>query len=321
MPDAIAALRDALRAVVVRPPHSFSWFGTAVSSPPSMRRGLSPDHLRLDLEERLALTLYASFYRRGSAGPIVPPEGPLRPDDRFVRSLSRANRGSGCDDPGWRTVRRHASGAVFTKRGLSFTVSAAGAPNGTTIALPKELPCIAPGFYTALGDAVPRPNDAIVRVYWNVEAGGAARLVTALTRSLNEHGVPFRFKIANHSAAFGRCDAAVLYARRADAARLWGLLGAIRRDLRSRLGVAVPAFTKAIAPGVAVAEDPARGESFGMHRCRIVAGALVRSALRRRTGIDDMLREIEAVFAEQGLDLARPYLNAGSRDRYPAMTP
>ena len=79
------------------------------------------------------------------------------------------------------------------------------------ILLPPALFRASPGFYTALGDvALPHSGD-IVRVYWNLRADGATRLVRELTTVLNDVLTPFRSKVVNSQARFKRADAAVLY--------------------------------------------------------------------------------------------------------------
>jgi hypothetical protein len=322
MADPHGLLREAVEAIVVRPPLSFSWFGAIAGAiPPRVRRGLTEAQLRLDLEERLARTLYAGFYSRGSAAPIPVSNAGSRPDDSFVRALSRANRGVGCSDPGWRVLARNGSWAVVTKGGLAFT--AANAPSSgsrVTVRLSNERLRLAPGFYMAIGDRPLDMRHRFVRVYWNIDSAGAAPLVAAVTGLLNERGIPFRLKVANRPDEFARCDAAVLYARRSDRALVWPIVDRVRLRLSSRLGLSVPAFTKSIAPGLAVAEEPPAGESFGMSRCRIVASALVRAATGNARGTEERMLAIEHGFAERGLDLRRPFLNARSRDVYPSLT-
>ncbi|HXN36564.1 MAG TPA: T3SS effector HopA1 family protein, partial [Solirubrobacteraceae bacterium] len=86
--------------------------------------------------------------------------------------------------------------------------------------------------------------------------------------------------------------------------------------LASELRPATPAFTKQLAPGLGLAEDPGDGQSFGMHRTLLLARAAVRA--HELECFSDESREavLSETFAEQGLDLDRPYLSAGSSDSY-----
>ena len=82
-----------------------------------------------------------------------------------------------------------------------------------SLRLPKELPALSPGFYTAVCEtgASPAAAGSMVRVYWNISRSGVPVLVRELTSRLNAEQVPFRLKVADHALRFDRCDAAVLY--------------------------------------------------------------------------------------------------------------
>lgn len=321
--DPIDTLRGAVDAVAVRPPLSFSWFGTSSGSiPPPTRRKLTETQLLGDLEERLALTLYANFYRRGSAAPMRGDNGGVRPDPSFVNALSRANGGRGSTDRGWTCVASHGSGSVVVKDGVAFTIDrAVPAGSRVTLILPKERLRLAPGYYMAIGDRDLDAGAPITRIYFNLDDAGAVALVRSVTTILNEGRVPFRLKIADHPSRFDRCDSGVLYARRRDRARLWPLLRIVRARLGARIGATVPAFTKQIAPGIAAADEPRSGESFGMDRCRLAARGLIRAAMKCRSGPGERIAEIERAFAERELDLRQPFLNPQTRDIYDPLSP
>jgi hypothetical protein len=75
-------------------------------------------------------------------------------------------------------------------------------------------------------------------------------------------------------------------------------------------------FTKQLAPGLAVAEDPGAGKSFGQHRCELVAEGLTRAFRSGTTDLNGVVNSIASRFAEDGLVLSRPWLSAGSRTHY-----
>ena len=56
----------------------------------------------------------------------------------------------------------------------------------------------------------------------------------------------------------------------------------IYAHVEAQLRSEVPAFTKSLALGLGLAESPAN-ESFGLHRCRLIADGLVRSRTEGRT--------------------------------------
>jgi hypothetical protein len=83
------------------------------------------------------------------------------------------------------------------------------------------------------------------------------------------------------------------------------------------LKASTPAFTKPLAPGLGLSEDPAGGlDSFGMTRCGLLADAALRAAELGAVTIPERLDVVAARFAEDGIDLDAPYLNSGSTDRY-----
>jgi hypothetical protein len=77
------------------------------------------------------------------------------------------------------------------------------------------------------------------------------------------------------------------------------------------LSRSTPLFTRQLAHGLALAEDP--GDSFGKHRCAILAGAMEAS---RGRAVEERLAEVRRHFEERGLSLDAPWLNAGSCGQY-----
>ncbi len=173
-----------------------------------------------------------------------------------------------------------------------------------------------PGAYMASGQTQP-PGTRWLRFYWNVDHRGAIGLMASATAILNRWQVPFRLKVLL-DLSIRRRDAAVLYVPR----DLWLAGGMVIADAYDALAQAgtlrpeTPLFTKAVRPGVGLAEDPLTGASFGMHRAGLVARAMAKSYLRGRGGEHEQWEDLLDEFALEGLSLARPYLNAGSRDVY-----
>src|SRR5262249_11841943 len=215
------------------------------------------------------------------------------PDDAARRdlehALSLANCGRGTWEPGWEVVRPDDRGRVAVKKdGLTvYALPEEFRAGGTAAAglkgrlkIGKELR-VAPGFYFALGDADEDPHapdgPPIVRVYFHVAAAGAVRLLEQVTRVLNAAAVPFRYKTLTDPRGYVRADAAVLYLGLRHYRRVEREIAEIHRSMRRHLRRSVPRFTRALAPGLGVAEDPRTGESFGQHRCRLVALGLWRA--------------------------------------------
>jgi HopA1 effector protein family len=322
----------ALAAVEVISPTSFSWFG--VPSP-----GLAGDAVammgaasaRAYLLYNLQTKLYADFYCAGTARPPLdsPVVEPMLGGSPFVQVLSQANAGTGAREPGWTIVREDNGQLVVQRAGLALWVSpgdvyAAGqedvAPGATvSVLMPKELLRLSPGFYMALGDAelALDGSSPLVRFYWNLRSDAAAPLLAALTARFNDEGLPFRLKVVNDPARYSRCDAGVLYTRRADYERVRDAVLEVYPRLASGLKPAIPALTKELAPGLGFAEDPGvELTSFGMSRCMILADAIIRAAERGLDGPRERLDVVRERFAEDGIALERPYLNGASTDSY-----
>ncbi len=273
----------------------------------------------------LRLALYQRLYSRGS-----PPAARVNALERrdHVASLSRANCGRGTWDPDWRLRGRDAAGRFEVRRdGVSYWTDAvravsggdAVAGDGYRVRLPRELRELHLGFYTALGDAdrLPRASQAhVLRLYWHLQAEAAVPWVRALTRGFNRRAIPFRLKAVDSPRDHCRADAGVLYLepRHYPAARR--LVRGVYRDLRAALGETVPMFTLRLAPGLGLAEGPSGGGSFGGHRCRLIAGALVAAFEDRVEGEDECAERVARAFRAAGLDPLRPYRAAGSKKVY-----
>jgi hypothetical protein len=236
----------------------------------------------------------------------------------YVERLSAANTGTGCWQQGWIVRGQEADGRVIVeRRGVRYWVPAAelgsGAPweVGAQIAvrLPREYRDMVPGFYLALGNADDvRDTTPIVRVYWNVAPRGGPALVGALTRELNQAGVPFQLKALTEPLRYDRVDPVVLYLPRHEYRRALPLLGTVYGFIRPWLREPVSLLVRRIGSGVGVAEDPGDGSSFGEHRTRILARLLVEHAAR-----------FEAELNGLGFSLDALFLNPGSTGDYPGL--
>ena len=122
--------------------------------------------------------------------------------------------------------------------------------------------------------------------------------------------------MANDPRLYDRCDSAVVYFPRADALRARKMLRGLHAAVAERLGPQVPAFTRRLAGGVGLAEDPGGGLSFGQSRCHLLADGLIRAHERGATAVASRVDVVRETFEEQGLDPDAPYLNPGSPGDY-----
>jgi hypothetical protein len=279
----------------------------------------------------LVEAMKAPLYQFYSRGPAPAPGWGFDPAlaRRFLEALSEANHGSGTFEPGWEMVAVDEDGRVGARKdGLTLWVEppeflpfeGAYRPGARgRLRIGKELRELVPGFYMAIGDAPeaePAERRAVVRVYWHIAAEAAAPLMAALTAGLNAIGVPFRFKTVAYPRGYGRADSAVLYLARPEVARAWPIVLETYERVAPHVAVAVPRLTRAAAPGLGLADDPTNGESFGQHRCRIIAEALWTAFQEGRSSAGDRAEVLASTFAQMGMDPRRPYLGPGAQGDY-----
>lgn len=323
-------VNGALRSTVVHTSTMYSWCGTmSPQLTPSVRRALTSETARRYLVFALQHQLYKNFYTQGFAQPTSQEgHGPPLGQTLFVDALAEANCGRGQLTRDWEVRETNEREVVVHKGGLNLVVRAEDcsakwgeAPAlGTVVSLrvPKDLLGISPGFYMALGgdELASQESNDIVRWYWNLSPVGAVGFMKRATFLLQQARLRYRIKVLNDPVRFTRCDAVVLYHRKADITEVSDILAKIYSHLVSDLTRHVPALTKPLAPGVAVAEDPGGGESFGLNRCGILAEQIILAHEEGKSLLAERLEGVEKGFARYGISLDTPYLNSGSNDDY-----
>jgi hypothetical protein len=151
------------------------------------------------------------------------------------------------------------------------------------------------------------------RLYLDLDVDGARRVI-GLCRRFNEAGLPFTLKVAGLPEAYDRSDTVILFIGRDDYRRASELLTEEVRRFGLTPRPPVPAFTRRLAPGVAVADDPHVTESFGESRCRLLAIGILRAHETGQSAIESRLWEIEKAFLAEGVALDCPHLEAGSAE-------
>jgi hypothetical protein len=331
--EVLTATIDALRFPSAA---SATWFGQPVIRIASfLRREMTPQLTRISLEYLLHLHLYENVYCPGTPTRVRADPVELAETARtaFVERLSAANLGSGRWEAGWQLIRVTEDAFVVRRHGIQVSTKHAlrhpqgGAPQeiGGEVSLrqSKELTSVSPGFYVAIGDQGSPVEGAsgLIRWYWNLTPAGAETFVRLFTKSLNQAGLAFQLKVLSNPTTYWRCDAGVLYAARQDHQAVEEVVGSLLPRLRIYLKDAVPAFTKRLAPGVGVAEDPGGGDSFGQSRCKILASGLVRAQQNGDRTIAARLQTVVDHFDEQGISMSTPHVNRGSSDVYTLPAP
>jgi hypothetical protein len=317
-------LRQAIGAVEIISPTVYRWFGhRARDVPRGLRTRLGPTTARGYLVASLQLHLYRHFYCQGAAVPtsaVEDAQSSRNEVDLFLERLSAANAGQGHWEDGWTVLAVDSDGVLAHNGRLAVRVPTAlcrvddraelGAGRTVAVRQVKEHRRLSPGFYMALSDTPferDRPRQR-VRLYLNVAPGGAVHHVERATRALNALGTPFKLKVVSDPLQYHRCDTSVLYVDRRDHRRALAVLDSIRCELDEQVRPGTPSLSMPIAPGMAAAEDWNQDESFGQHRCRLVAEALVAAHDDGVLDAEERLQRVRERFAHDGVDPDRPYL-------------
>ncbi|MFZ6708766.1 T3SS effector HopA1 family protein [Undibacterium sp. TC9W] len=266
-------------------------------------------------------SLYGMYYVRDAA------DEPALPSQNLVANLSQANQTSDRWDPGWKIYQQSPDGRVMIQKGERSRTAMAGeyaankwpgmpALAGEMVNL-RVYPGTADmqqGFYYAFGSNLSDQFDdyELIRFYFNVPAPAAAELLYGLTAQLNRYALPFRYKTLVDASAYRRADAAVLYIAKRHYAMVAALMQDLHASLGSKLRAATPMFCKSLMSGIGVAEEPGTGESFGMHRCRLVAEGMVDAWLAGSQSVSARADAVQKRFATNGIDMRTPYLNRNS---------
>jgi hypothetical protein len=255
-------------------------------------------------------------------------------DKEFYTELHDRNCGTGYFDSDWEVLRREPDASLaVVKGGLTMYAEsdkhlvpdAPIAKRGDRIAvrLPKNR--LQNGFYIAISNAGQQRQNSnadlgLGRIYFNVSKEGAIALMDALTLELNAVEIPFSFQVLCHPAAFGRYDSCVLYFEKQDYLTIRQVLQTLYLQHQSHFSSEIPIFTKFLAPGLGLAEEPKQKfvpqESFGMNRCQIVANALAESWQKYGNSVEERMEAIQEYFIRFSIDLQSPHLNPGSEDIY-----
>jgi hypothetical protein len=245
----------------------------------------------------------------------------------FLSSLQAANPIARRYEDGWTVTRADAGGAWIVngaqqQRFAPFNeiipLANAVAPGLPVRLLPMREMVTAPaGHYLISGRPVFDPQTGRqVRFYWNVAPDGAALFLREIGTRLDRRRIPFQAKVPVAPSLYGRTDAGVLYLNDEDVEAARDAIAATYRALHGSLRPSVPMFTREIAPGLAFAESPPTRDSFGMHRCGLIAEGLVLAQQRGAIEPEARLTIMRERLTGYGLELDRLERNPTSRYPY-----
>jgi hypothetical protein len=251
-------------------------------------------------------------------------------DTAFFQRLQEANHGQGYFDPGWAVLSAEDDQTLLVKKAglrlyiqreqhLSAAEREAIAGEVVAIKVPKNR--MQNGFYVAVSDQGfnhPTEDEVLVRIYLNLTPAGSVAVMASLTEELNAASIPFSFKVLYNPQDYNRYDSGVLYFDARDYGVVMGVLPEIHRQHRSHFLPEIPLFTKRLAVGIGLAEEPnhkfGEQESFGMNRCQMVANGLLKSWQQGDQTFNNRLTAILEQFLLAEISLKHPHLNCQSSE-------
>lgn len=272
-------------------------------------------------DEELAHVLYTRWFTQWTPSLEHSPAYPS-----IVARVRASHAASVMFEDGWRAVGDTVQGTVAAAREhsvlllgpgdfVNVTHPAAPVHVGDAVAVTRRRDRADPlegWWYTWSANAgEPDPTD-LARVYWHCPASAIETLVEAVTDALEASDLAYLLKCPVYPTLFGRCDAVVVYVARAHwSAVVPRLRGAYER-CGSCLQPRVPPLTRQLAPGVAAAEDPSDGMSFGQSRATAVAHGIIAARARGIRVAHDAVVHIERALEAAGIDPERPFLRDAS---------
>jgi hypothetical protein len=321
-------LRNILSAIRIDSPNQFTFSGRIVAVG-NHHHGAPAAH---PLLATLSGQLYEFAYSRTFPGnsPETKRDG-FVVDSELVEAMSRANATRERWEHGWTVEQILPHGQIVARQGnhsrnvwpgqfISKDGPAAMLRAGAEISIfyARESRSLQSGFYYAFGEAAEDYNRgfSLVRMYLNTTADGAPKFVGAVTSRLNRFHVPFRLKCATARNQFDRTDVAVIYLSKQFFPIASELMLDVHAQIADSLEDDVPLFSKKIAKGLSVAEDPGTGESFGQSRCHRLAQSIWDCYQSGDQSNDGRLKRFRTLLSQSGINPDHWHLNAGSLDWY-----
>lgn len=267
---------------------------------------------RATIDGGLPRWLYEHWYLKPGEG--FPSDGVLPPYDGLGNALNAVADAATDWDTDWialsigddgSCLAGYQTGQRVAQLGRYAGFDRPGLPPvpGERIALPHLLSWIDGSSGQWAAQSSEPPDGPRVRLYVNVGAGVVGTVVAALTRWLATEKIAFSMKCPSTIAGFARADALVLYLAEAEWPKREVEAMSCLESLSYALRPGYPALTRPLMPGLAFAEDPGNGMSFGEQRCAILApaiGALIDQGT-------DTVAFLVAALSSAGVDSERPW--------------
>lgn len=255
-------------------------------------------------------------------------------DVLFYEQLHRNNTGSGYFDNHWRVQQAlDADYWIVSKQGLVVQIDRHHhlqnanqfIQPGDEVAVRLPANRLEDGFYVAVGNMgwEALTDFPLLGIYFHVSTEGAIVLMQQLTQHLNTLQIPFTFRVLYTPSNYGRRDAGILHLQQRHYSRIYPILERIYTLTQTYFQSSIPLLTKALAPGVGLAEEPLAArtnrQGFGLNRFQWIANGLLDTWKAGQENPAARLAAIQHQFRQQSLDWQCPYLNPQSKDLYPRL--
>jgi hypothetical protein len=256
---------------------------------------------------------------------------------KFYHQLKQNNFGQGYFDAGWLVTNEEKENLLPVKKNdLTLHISPLRhlqpkdrqAKVGELVAVKMPANIVEPGFYIAVGDAgvinyqesIEFSDRQVVNIYFHLTAEGAVAIMSSITQQLNQLKIPFNFKALYNADDYPSEDAATLSIERQHYQLVSPILQEIYVTNSAYFLPEIPLFTKLLAPGLSLAEEPivktSSVETFKLHRFQPIAQGLMTAWQQGDDSVQGKVNLILEYFVQRQINLKHPYLNADSEDMY-----
>jgi hypothetical protein len=150
----------------------------------------------------------------------------------------------------------------------------------------------------------------LVRLYLSCAPHTSLHAVAAVTAAARDWDHPWLLTSRTLHQPVPGPDATVLYLPVDALDELRRPVEEMLAELRPFLASTVPALTLEVARGAALAQNPADGRSYGIHRCSLVASTVLANRSHHHR---EVIERTFAAMRDAGVDPQRPYRALGAR--------
>ncbi len=289
------------------------------------KEGISDETMRATKLEQISNWLYVSWYTAINCSNDTQALVPGR--DNLASALRASLAASTRWETGWVAMRTAPSGICLAGRGnltrelfpgQYVNMARRGMPvaPGDHIAVTEALDWVdePTGFWCARSWAA-EPQKPLVRLYFSTPPDQVGFVLMEITETMDNLKLPYSLKCPAFASVYSRVDSLIVYLEAGSWPRTAVEITRMARRVKDNLRDATPPLTKKIAKGVAFTEDLGTNESFGQHRCRALAPAVLALLHYRQFSPGDGVDILTESLRTAGIDPMQPWLESVRHER------